>query len=184
MAAPTAHTEVPSGGHKPSFPPFQKDTFVSQLVWLVIAFVVLYALVAKVALPRVGGIFAARQERKESDVGQARQLREEADAALAGYEKALADAHSRGQSIASETHARLTAEGEARRKALEAELNAKLAEAEKQIAATKQAAMVNVRTIAADALRKTRCCWKRNFGSRSASSCSSVCSCTTASRKK
>jgi F-type H+-transporting ATPase subunit b len=150
MAAPAAHTEVP-GGHKAPFPPFQGETFASQLVWLVIAFVVLYALVAKVALPRVGGIFAARRERMDSDVGEARRLREESDAALAAYEKALADAHSRGQSIASETHTRLTAEGEARRKALEAELNAKLAEAEKQISATKQAAMANVRTIAADA---------------------------------
>ena len=151
MAEPAAHTEVPSAGHKAGFPPFQRETFASQLVWFAITFVVLYALVAKLALPRVGGIFAARRERVEGDTAQARQLREEADAALAAYEKALADAHSRGQGIASETHTRLTAEGEARRKALEAELNAKLAEAEKAIAAAKQSAMANVRTIAAEA---------------------------------
>jgi F-type H+-transporting ATPase subunit b len=151
MATPAAHTEVPSEGHKGAFPPFQSETFVSQLVWLAITFVVLYALVAKVALPRVGGIFAARRERVESDMGEARRLREEADAALAAYEKALADAHGRGQTIASETHTRLVAEGEKRRKALEAELNGKLAEAEKQIAATKQSAMANVRGIAAEA---------------------------------
>ena len=35
--ATTAHTEVP-GGHKAPFPPFQADTFASQLFWLVIAF--------------------------------------------------------------------------------------------------------------------------------------------------
>jgi F-type H+-transporting ATPase subunit b len=151
VAEPAAHTEVPSGGHKAGFPPFQRETFASQLVWLVIAFVLLYALVAKLALPRVGGIFAARRERVESDIARARGLREEADAALAAYEKALADAHSRGQGIASETHRRLTAEAEARRKALEAELNAKLAEAEKAIAATKHSAMANVRSIAAEA---------------------------------
>ncbi|HML11981.1 MAG TPA: F0F1 ATP synthase subunit B' [Xanthobacteraceae bacterium] len=151
MAEPAAHTEVPSEGHKAPFPPFQRDTFASQLVWLVISFVVLYTLVAKVALPRVGGIFAARRERVEADTAQARRLREEADAALAAYEKALADAHGRGQTIASETHVRLTAEGETRRKTLEAELNAKLAEAEKKIAATKQSAMANVRSIAAEA---------------------------------
>jgi len=151
MATPAAHTEVPAEGHKGPFPPFQPETFASQLVWLVIAFGVLYLLVAKVALPRVGGIFAARRERVESDVAQARRLREESDAALAAYEKALADAHSRGQAIASETHARLTADAEARRKTLETELNAKLAEAERTIAATKQAAMTNVRGIAAEA---------------------------------
>src|SRR5215472_3344794 len=151
MAEPAAHTAVPAEGHKAGFPPFQRETFASQLVWLVITFVVLYAVVAKFALPRVGGIFAARRERVESDMARARGLREEADAALAAYEKALADAHSRGQAIASETHTKLTAEGEARRKSLEAELNAKLAEAEKAIAATKQSAMANVRSIAADA---------------------------------
>ena len=151
MAEPAAHTEVPSGGHPPGFPPFQRDTFASQLVWFALTFVLLYALVAKIALPRVGGIFAARRERRESDVENARRLHREADAALAAYEKALADAHARGQGIASETHTRLTAEGETRRKSLEAELNAKLAEAEKAIAATKQSAMANVRGIAAEA---------------------------------
>jgi F-type H+-transporting ATPase subunit b len=151
MAETTAHTEVPSGGHKPGFPPFQKDTFASQLVWLTITFVALYVLVATVALPRVGGIFAARRDRIAGDLAQARQRREESDAALAAYEKALADARARAQTIASETHSRLAAQAEERRKALEAELNGKLAEAEKAIAAAKHAAMANVRGIAAEA---------------------------------
>jgi F-type H+-transporting ATPase subunit b len=150
MAETTAHTEVPSEGHKGAFPPFQRETFASQLVWLAITFVVLYALVAKLALPRVGGIFAARRGRIEDDLTQARQRREEADVTLAAYEKALADAHGRGQAIARETHERLTAQAEERRKALEAELNGKLAEAEKAITASKQAAMANVRGIAAE----------------------------------
>jgi F-type H+-transporting ATPase subunit b len=151
MAQTTAHTEVPSGGHKAPFPPFQKDTFASQLVWLAIAFVALYLLAARVALPRVGGIFAARRAKIDDDMALARQRREESDAALAAYEKALADARSRAQAIAAETHARLTAQAEERRKALESELNGKLAEAEKAIAAAKHAAMANVRSIAAEA---------------------------------
>ena len=149
MAEPTAHTEVPTEGHK-AFPPFQRDTYASQLVWLAVTFVVLYALVARIALPRVGGIFAARRGKMDDDLAQARQRREESDAALAAYEKALADAHARGQTIASETHGRLTAEAEERRKGLEAELAGKLAEVEKEIAASKQAAMANVRGIAAE----------------------------------
>ena len=47
----TAHTEA--GGGKPPFPPFEKNTFASQLVSLVIAFVVLYLVVSRIALPRV-----------------------------------------------------------------------------------------------------------------------------------
>jgi len=45
MAEPhTTSTEhVPAGEHKGAFPPFQSQTFASQLIWLVIAFVLLYA---------------------------------------------------------------------------------------------------------------------------------------------
>jgi len=42
----TAHTEA-EGGHKAPFPPFQKDTFASQLVSLLIAFVALYLIVSR-----------------------------------------------------------------------------------------------------------------------------------------
>src|SRR5207249_10144608 len=78
-------------------------------------------------------------------------LRNESDAALAAYEKALAEARGRAQGIADETSHRLNAEAEERRKALESELNAKLAEAERAIAATKSAAMSNVHAIASEA---------------------------------
>ena len=50
--ATTAHTAA-DGGHKAPFPPFQKDTFASQLVSLLVAFVALYLIVSRIALPRV-----------------------------------------------------------------------------------------------------------------------------------
>jgi len=153
MAEPTkTHTEAPGGGHeKLGFPPFQKETFASQLLWFAIFFIVLYLLVSRIAVPRVSGILEARRARIEGDLAEAERLREESEAALAAYEKALAEARARAQAIGSETHAKLAAESEQRRKTLEDELNARLAEAEKTVAATKTAAMANVRGIAADA---------------------------------
>ena len=53
-----AHTEVPSGGHG-QFPPFRRDTVASQLFWFAITFIALYVMVAKIALPRIGGILEA-----------------------------------------------------------------------------------------------------------------------------
>ena len=67
-------------------------------------------------------------------------MKEESEAALAAYEKSLAEARNRAQAIGAEIRDRLHAEGEERRKALEAKLDTELAEAEKQIAATKSAA--------------------------------------------
>jgi F-type H+-transporting ATPase subunit b len=150
MATTTAHTEQPAG-HKEPFPPFNSQTFASQLFWLVITFVFLYVMMSKVALPRIGAIIDSRQKRIDDDLAEAQKLKTESDAALASYEKALADARNRGQAIASEMREKQAAASEATRKTLEAQLNTKLADAEKTIAATKSAAMANVSAIAQDA---------------------------------
>ena len=150
--ATTAHTEVP-GEHKGSFPPFDSHTFASQLVWLAITFVLLYVILAKVALPRVGGIIAERQKRIDDDLAQANSFKTQSDGALAAYEKSLADARSRAQSIANDMREKQAAEAETTRKKLEDQLQAKLADAEKTIAGTKQTAMKNVHGIATDAAK-------------------------------
>jgi F-type H+-transporting ATPase subunit b len=149
----TSVEHVPAGEHKGGFPPFQSQTFASQLVWLAIAFVLLYVLMAKLALPRVGAIIEGRQKRISDDIADAGKLKAESDAAVAAYEKALADARARAQTIANETRDKQAAAAEVRRKSLEDALNVKLADAEKTIAATKTAAMANVRGIAADATK-------------------------------
>jgi F-type H+-transporting ATPase subunit b len=154
MAEP-AHTtsteHIPASEHGGGFPPFNAETFASQLFWLVIAFVLLYALMAKWALPQVARVIENRQKHIDDDIAEAGRLKERSDEAVAAYEKALADARSRAQAIANETREKAAAEANATRKKTEEALNAKLAEAERTIAATKEAAMGNVRGIAEDA---------------------------------
>ena len=100
-------------------------------------FVALYLLMSRLALPRVGGIMRARASSASKAISPRRKrLKDESDAAIAAYEKALADARGRAQALANETREKYAAEAEARRKALEAKLNARIAEAEKTIAAT------------------------------------------------
>jgi F-type H+-transporting ATPase subunit b len=144
---------VPRSEHKGGFPPFQSQSFPSQLIWLTFTFILLYVLMSKLALPRVSAIIEKRQNRIDGDIAEAGQLKQQSDEAIAAYEKALADARNRAQAIANETRDRQTAEASATRTKLEDALNAKLASAEKTIAATKQAAMSNVRGIAEDTAR-------------------------------
>jgi F-type H+-transporting ATPase subunit b len=59
--------------------------------------------------------------------------------------------HARAQAIGNESRDKANAQADAERKALEEQLAAKLAEAEKTIASTRATAMSNVRGIAADA---------------------------------
>src|ERR1700720_2383084 len=145
----TAHTEAEGGKH--AFPPFEKDTFASQLVSLAVAFVALYLIVSRIALPRVGSLLDQRQDAIEGDLAAAQKLKDESDAALKAYESELAAARSRAQAISNENREKLNATSEAERKTLEAQLSQKLAEAEKTIASTRESAMGNVRGIAAEA---------------------------------
>ena len=145
-----AHTEA-DGGHKAPFPPFQKDTFASQLVSLLIAFVALYLIVSRIALPRVGKTIDDRENAIEDDLAEAQKLRDASDAELKAYENELAAARARAHAISAETREKLSAASEVERKKLEERLSHKLAEAEKTIAATREAAMRNVRGIAAEA---------------------------------
>jgi F-type H+-transporting ATPase subunit b len=153
--AETTHNTItaPPGGEQVTFPPFNSETFPSQLVWLVIAFALLYVLMAKWVLPRVGRVIENRHKHISDDIAEAERLKTQSEEALADYEKALADARARAQTIANETRDCQAAEAAVSRKTHEDELNVKLADAEKTIAATKQAAMGNVRGIAKDAAR-------------------------------
>ncbi len=146
-AGQKTHTEVPQKGN---FPPFQADTFASQLFWFAIAFVVLYVVISRFAIPRVGGIIDARRQSVEGDLAEARRLKDSSDAAIAAYEKALADARGRAQALANEAREKYAAEAEAARKELDATLNRRIAEAERTIAARRTAAMANVHDIAVE----------------------------------
>ena len=150
MAADTnkAHTEAPAHG---VFPPFDKETFPSQLFWLVICFVALYVTTARLVQPRVAGILDSRRNRVAGDLAEASRFKGESEQAMAAYEQALAEARTRAQTIARETHDRLQADADRSRKGLEEQLNGRLAESERTIASTKSAAMANVRGIATEA---------------------------------
>lgn len=144
----TGTEQTPASERGSHFPPFDSTTFANQLIWLAIFFIALYVIAGRWALPRVGSILADRKTRVTGDLDAARHMRDQADAANAAYEKSLAEARARAQGIAGETRNRLAAEAEEKRKALEASLAARLADADKKIAGTKAAAMTNVRAIA------------------------------------
>jgi F-type H+-transporting ATPase subunit b len=134
-------------GHA-NFPPFETSTFPSQLLWLAISFGALYYYMSKRFLPAVGAVIEARKARIAKDIDEATAMQQQADAAAAAHEKALADARAKAQSLAQSARDQLAAEADAKRKALEDSLSAKLMAAEAQIAATRARAMSNVSDIA------------------------------------
>jgi F-type H+-transporting ATPase subunit b len=150
-AGPALAAGAPAdGGSK--FPPFEASTFPSQLFWLAITFGLLYMLMSRVALPRVGAILEQRSEAIDGALRAASAAQKEAEEQANALETSLAKARANAQGIAGEARDKSSKEIEARRAAVEKDLSAKLVAAEARIAETKTKAMGNVETIAKDAV--------------------------------
>lgn len=132
------------------FPQLNAKTYPSQLLWLFVSFGLLYTLMSKVALPRVGEVLDARRAHKENDLKRAEQLQEEATKVKAAYEAAIAKAQSEAQdaqhAAEQEISEKIAAEnakfGEAARK--------RVATAEQNIARAKEEALASLADISAD----------------------------------
>ena len=148
--AQATHAEV---GHEPghgAFPPFKPDSFGSQLLWLAMAFGLLWMFMAKVGAPRIGGILANRRERIEGDLNAAQGLRDQASVAEAAYDKALSDARRGANKLAEETRQSLAAEFASKKDVEEQRLAQHLAVAEKRIGDVRDKALAEVGGIATD----------------------------------
>ena len=121
-----------------------------QLIWLLITFGILYVLMLKVALPRIGAVLEARADRIAKDLAEADKLRRQTEEAIAAYEQTLAEAKQKAHAIIDEGRAKLKAESAAERARLDAELAERGAEAETRINAAKTSAMRDVNEVAAD----------------------------------
>lgn len=121
-----------------------------QLIWLLITFGILYVLMVKVALPRIGSVLEARADRIAKDLAEADRLRRQTEEAIAAYEQTLAEAKQKAHAVIDEGRAKLKAESAAERAKLDVELAERGAEAKKRIEAAKASAMRDVNEVAAD----------------------------------
>jgi F-type H+-transporting ATPase subunit b len=131
-------------------PQFDPSTFGPQLFWLLVTFVALYLLMARLVLPRITDILGQREDRIDGNLRRAESLKEEADQVLGAYQKAIADARHQAQAALAQAAAEITA-GATKR---EAEFGKKMADqaaaAETRIRASKGQALAEVRGIAAE----------------------------------
>ncbi len=131
-------------------PQLNINDFAPQLIWLAISFVLLYLIMSRLALPRVGQILEERSSRIAGDLAAAAKLREDTEKAIADYEQALADAKARAQAIARQARDEMTRDIERQRAELDQTIAAQTAAAEKRINAMKEAALSHVGEIATD----------------------------------
>ena len=136
-----AHGTEEGGG----LPQFEFQHWGGQIIYLLFLFVVLYLLIAKVFAPKMRRVLDERADSISGAIEAARLVQAEA----AGQAEA---ARSASRATAAAAKARVTEEANRRAAEEEAVVSARIAEAESAIGKTRDAAMKNVSTIAADSV--------------------------------
>ena len=150
-AALAADGPAGAGEDAGGLPQLDASTYASQVFWLLVTFALLYLLMDRVFLPRLGGVIEERRNRIADDYDQAAEFQRQAEDAEAGYERSLADAKARAASISAETRQAIEADIAEMEAESEARLRGEIEAAEASIRQTTEAAEAAIRTAARDA---------------------------------
>ena len=134
----------------PGMPQLDITTFGNQIFWLLVALALIYFILSRVALPRIGRILGDRQGLMTADLAAAEDFKRKAREAEAAYEKALADARAEANKIVAANKAEIDAELKGAIARADAEIAARTQESERRIAEIRQSAASDARTVARD----------------------------------
>lgn len=140
------HAEGGSAG----LPQFDPTTFPTQIFWLIVTFVILYAVFSSRVLPDISGILENRRVHIESDLETADRLRKEADSVQANYESNLDHARTESKRMVNDVHTTMKARAEAQINSLRDKADKDMHALEVRIEAAKGDAMDQMTTIAAE----------------------------------
>ncbi len=121
-----AHAEI-------AMPQLDPSLYPNLIFWLVVSLVTLYFILTRMALPRISGIFAARNDAISNDLEQAAIFRRRASEAEAAYNAALAKARDEANAIAQDAKAQINRELASLLAKADAEISTKTAESEARI---------------------------------------------------
>ncbi|MDA9291151.1 F0F1 ATP synthase subunit B' [Planktomarina temperata] len=137
-----------AGAAKAGMPQLDFSTFSNQIFWLVITLVVIYFVLSRIALPRIGGALADRAGTIMNDLAEAEDLKSRALEAEQAYEKALADARAEAQNINVAMRAEIQGQLDEELAKADAEISARTEEAAAALAEIRNSAKANVKTVA------------------------------------
>lgn len=155
--ATTAHEAAGAAAEqaeKAGMPQLDFSTFPNQIFWLLVTLVVIYLVLSRVALPRIGSVLAERRGTITNDIAAAEELKLKALEAEKAYNQALADAQFEASKIVAETKAEIQKVLDAATAKADAEISAKAAQSEKRISEIRASALESVTEVAKDTAKE------------------------------
>lgn len=139
---------VDAGGSALGMPQLCADWMGNQVAWLVVSLIVIYLILSRIALPRIGAVLAERSGTITNDIAAAEELKQKAVEAEAAYERALADARIQAAAIVAEAKAEIQVDLDVELAKADAKISARAAEGEKAITAIREGAVKSVTAVA------------------------------------
>ena len=131
-------------------PQLDYHLFAPQLVWLAIAFVALYLVMSRLAVPAISDTLERRQAKIQGDLDAAEKANEETRSLVAAYQKRLADTREEARGLMRSRGEADSAAAATRLQALHDKLAVQIDEAEKRIAYQRDEVMKGLERMAED----------------------------------
>lgn len=157
MTTETTAAEVAHGAAEASgagMPQLDFSTFPNQIFWLLVTLVVIYFVLSRVALPRIGSVLAERKGTITNDLAAAEELKQKAVGAEKAYNDALVSARAEASKIVAAAKAEIQKDLDKALAKADAEIAAKASESEKRIAEIRAGAMEAVTEVAKDTAKE------------------------------
>ncbi len=147
-------TQNAAEGASAGMPQLDFSTFPNQIFWLLIALVVIYFVLSRVALPRIGGVLATRKGTISADLKAADEMKQKAVDAERAYNDALVRARSDAAKIVADAKAVIQKDLDKAIAKADAEIAAKTAEAGKVLEEIRAGAAEAIATVAKDTAKE------------------------------
>ena len=149
-----AATDTAHEAGKAGMPQLDFSTFPNQIFWLIVTLLVIYFVLSRIALPRIGGVLAERKGLITNDLAAADELKHKAVAAEKAYNDALVRARTEAAKIVTEAKADIQKDLNKAIAQADVEIAAKSAESEKRIGEIRAGALDAISEVAKDTARE------------------------------
>ena len=133
-----------SGG----MPQLNPEFWVSQIFWLVLTFGILYIVLSKLILPKIGGNLEARKSQILENIETAEKQRKDSEIKIKEFEKIILDSKIKAKNYFNDSRKKIFDDLNKKRETLESEINDEIDIAEKEIINLKNNAPEKINKIA------------------------------------
>ena len=139
---------------KIGLPQLNFETFPNQIFWLAVTLVIIYLVLTRVALPRIGAVLAERSGTITNDLAAADEFKQKALQAERAYNDALAAARGEAAKIVASAKADIQKDLDVAIAKADADIAAKAVESEAKITEIKAGALEAITEVAKDTARE------------------------------